>query len=179
MILILGGARSGKSQFAEKMATGKVAYVATSEALDDEMRERIRKHQARRPKNWRTFEQPLDIDKLVPKLADEFDGIIIDCATLYVTNIFLGQETGPATEGDVLAAVERLIKACSGARATVIIVSNEVGSGIVPENAMARQFRDIMGFANQRLAAAADEVYFTVAGIPMKIKPAGGADANG
>lgn len=177
MILVLGGARSGKSLLAEKLVSGKVAYIATGAALDDEMRERVRKHRARRPRGWRTFEQQLDLDKLAPKLAEEFDGIIIDCATLYVTNIFLSQETGPATEGDVLAAIDRLVKACSGTKATVIIVSNEVGSGIVPENALARQFRDIMGFVNQRLAAAADEVYFTVAGIAMRIKPAA-ADTN-
>ena len=183
LVLIIGGARSGKSQLAETMAQGalslpaarKVAYLATSEALDDEMRERIRKHRARRPKSWQTFEQPLDLDKLVPKLSGKFDAIIIDCATLYVTNVLLRQEAGPVTEGDVLAAVDRLVKACLETEATVIIVSNEVGSGIVPDNAMARQFRDIMGFANQRIAAAAEEVYFTVAGIATRIKPVGNA----
>jgi adenosylcobinamide kinase/adenosylcobinamide-phosphate guanylyltransferase len=174
LTLVIGGARSGKSAAAEQLAgyDRKVAYVATGRVLDDETRERVRRHQARRPRAWRTFEQQLELDRLVPQLAKEYDVILVDCALLYVTNLFLGQEENPATEADILAAVERLLRACREAEAEVVLVSGEVGCGIVPENALARRFRDVMGRVNQRLAEKADEVYHVVAGIPLRIKPA-------
>ena len=172
-ILIIGGARSGKSALAEQLAgrERKVAYVATASALDDEMRERIRRHRRRRPKNWTTFEQQLEIDKLLPSLSEDYDAILIDCMVLYVTNMLLGDELERVSDAAILSAVDHLLRASRLSKADVLIVSNEVGCGIVPEADLARHFRDVMGLANQRLAAGADEVYHVVAGIAQRIKP--------
>jgi adenosylcobinamide kinase/adenosylcobinamide-phosphate guanylyltransferase len=204
--LVLGGARSGKSEVAERLAAPagrgihpegihpegddgarKVAYIATSLVLDDEMRERVRIHRARRPQTWRTYEQATDLDLLVRQLAKEADVILIDCALMYVSNLFFVDEeeaAGPvvkrsayyrASEARIDDAINRLLAACEAAP-DVIIVSGEVGCGIVPENALARRFRDIMGLVNQRLAERADEVYSVTAGIPVRIKAAEAPD---
>ena len=183
--LVLGGARSGKSEVAERLAAPagrgihpegddgarKVAYIATSLVLDDEMRERVRIHRARRPQTWRTYEQATDLDLLVRQLAKEADVILIDCALMYVSNLFFVDEEEAAGEARIVGAINSLLAACEAAP-DVIIVSGEVGCGIVPENALARRFRDIMGLVNQRLAERADEVYSVTAGIPVRIKAA-------
>lgn len=164
--LVLGGARSGKSQYAEGLAQsneGSLIYIATAYAGDAEMRQRIARHRARRGKLWRTIEEPL---KLVEVLRREAKGelfILVDCITLWISNLLLGG--GPVQE-----AVDELIDILPDLEARIVLVSNEVGLGIVPDNALARRFRDEAGLANQKLAAACSEVVFMAAGLPLKLK---------
>lgn len=180
---VLGGARSGKSVFAEGLAKKykDVAYIATAEVKDDEMRERIKLHQARRPYHWKTIESPYCVDKIVSGLVADL--IFIDCITLYITNmLFCNDVTNPTGYSDtlmenpklkqaqILTEIEKLSRACHKSKSDVILVSNEVGLGIVPDNIISRVFRDISGNANQILAAEADEVYFMVAGIAQRLK---------
>lgn len=236
---VLGGARSGKSAFAEGLARkyNDVVYIATAEVKDDEMRERIRTHRARRPFNWKTIESPYHVDKVVSDLKGKAGLVLIDCITLYITNMFLSSEKGlsrgemlfapaPLTKGEqsppptrggetggraiypcldgrgageggkslpdeiansarcsdlqtenlkqrqtqIIDKINRLSRACRESRSDAIIISNEVGLGIVPDNALSRVFRDVAGYANQILAEEADEVYFIVAGIAQRIK---------
>jgi adenosylcobinamide kinase / adenosylcobinamide-phosphate guanylyltransferase len=163
VVLVLGGARSGKSRYAESLIQAPKHYVATAQAFDDEMKERIKKHQARRDGSWTNHEAPLD---LVLQLRD-IDGwgnhILVDCLTLWLSNLMLD---GADCETEVSDLVEHL----TTARARIVIVSNEVGLGIVPDNQLARSFRDIQGLANQLVAAIAESVVMTVAGIPMLVK---------
>ncbi|MCX5696123.1 MAG: bifunctional adenosylcobinamide kinase/adenosylcobinamide-phosphate guanylyltransferase [Candidatus Omnitrophica bacterium] len=168
IILILGGARSGKSAQALSLAKGKkkVAFIATGQGLDKEMRERILKHQASRPKNWKTFEEPKELADLMTKIGDSFDCIIIDCLTLLVSNLIL---SGKSQE-QILKKIEDLVVVLKKKKAKVILVSNEVGLGIVPDNKLGRAFRDIAGRVNQTIAKEAGEVYFTISGLPLKIK---------
>jgi adenosylcobinamide kinase/adenosylcobinamide-phosphate guanylyltransferase len=165
LTLVLGGARSGKSSHAERLLTGLPppwAYVATAEALDAEMRQRIDVHQARRGSGWIAYETPLDLTGV---LSGDAAGLpcLVDCLTLWVSNLMhancvIGRET------------EMLIDALSKRAAPCIMVANEVGLGIVPDNALARQFRDEAGRVNQRIAAAADRVVFIAAGLPIILK---------
>ena len=170
--LILGGARSGKSRYAEALAPrrkGEPAYIATAEITDAEMRERIRHHREQRGAHWRTIEAPLD---LVAALR-QADGLkaftLVECLTVWINNlIFHGK--------DVAQEVERFHQSLAEVKGHVVIVSNEVGLGIVPDNALARRFRDELGRAHQTIAQMADEVVFIAAGLPMtlkKPKPAG------
>ena len=241
MTFVIGGARSGKSAFAEGLARkyNDVVYIATAEVKDEEMRDRIQIHRARRPFNWKTVEAPFHVDMVVSNLNEKAGLVYIDCITLYITNIFLSDETGAcggerpfaltkddknpppltpparggvATPGEgktkgettlpsldgrgkgegekvyladsadmqgknlkqkqlqILDEINKLCKVCRESKSDVIIVSNEVGLGIVPDNALSRVFRDIAGRANQIIADEADEVYFTVAGIAQRIK---------
>jgi adenosylcobinamide kinase/adenosylcobinamide-phosphate guanylyltransferase len=166
LTLILGGARSGKSREAEALATASLPpwrYVATAEALDAEMAERIELHRKRRGDGWETHEAPLDLASAVAALASEPGPILVDCLTLWLSNLMLGDH-------DVDAAVAALEMALDKARAPVILVANEVGLGIVPENALARRFRDEAGRLNQRLAARADRVLLMVAGLKIEVK---------
>ena len=161
--LILGGARSGKTTHALRLAeasTGGLVMIATAQALDDEMAERIARHQAERGRRWRTLEAPLD---LVGALAEVRPGetAVVDCLTLWVSNLMFA-------ERDIEEDTRGLIAALAGRE--VILVSNEVGLGIVPDNALARRFRDEAGRLNQRIAAAADRVLFIAAGLPMLLK---------
>lgn len=175
LIFILGGARSGKSSFALKLAEsikGKRLYIATAEALDDEMAKRIKKHKKERGNNWNTIEEPIRIANVI-KRNKGYDVILLDCLTLWVSNLMHREARSKgqgARGGRTLQKITDLISACKKAKASIIIVSNEVGLGIVPDNPLARQFRDIAGFANQKIADAAGEVYFMVSGIPSKIK---------
>ncbi|HHT9127078.1 MAG TPA: bifunctional adenosylcobinamide kinase/adenosylcobinamide-phosphate guanylyltransferase [Candidatus Brocadiia bacterium] len=166
IIFVLGGARSGKSAFAVEIAKNykRVAYIATAQALDDEMAERIRIHKASRPNGWQVIESPLDADGVIKDLDGKVDFVLFDCITLYLTNLISREEV------DIFKKVENLCKACRETSADVVIVSNEVGLGIVPENTLSRRFRDLAGKANQIIAKEADEVYFLVAGIAQKIK---------
>jgi len=162
LTLVLGGARSGKSFHAEALVTALPppwVYVATAEALDDEMRERVEKHRARRAAGWQTVEAPLDFRGA---LATDRP-VLVDCLTLWLTNILLA-------EHDIAAATAVLETALEARTAPTVLVANEVGLGIVPENALARKFRDAAGRLNQRLAARADSVLFLVAGLPMRVK---------
>lgn len=165
-ILITGGARSGKSRIAEGWALELEArpfYIATSQALDAEMETRIADHQNRRGPEWTTLEAPLDV---VAALS-ETDGLgarLVDCLTLWLSNMM--------HHGiDWQAEAEALASALRDQKSPVVLVTNEVGLGIVPENPLARAFRDAQGHLNQRIAAACDEVYLAVAGYPMKVKP--------
>lgn len=167
-ILVLGGARSGKSRFAEGLArdTGLDRfYLATGRAWDDEMRDRIATHKADRAGDgWTTHEEPLDLVGALKALDEPGRVILVDCLTLWVTNLMMEEGRDVDADGAALAASLRELQA------TIIFVSNEVGLGIVPENKMARAFRDHAGRLHQAIAAEADEVYFVAAGLPLKMK---------
>lgn len=181
MIFITGGARSGKSALAESLARrlssvpkkgdGAVTYIATATAGDSEMKARIEEHRRRRPADWTTIEAPADLAAALEKALAGGGTVLVDCLTLYLSNLMSegGREPGGWLErlDDEIDKVARL---CRSGNGRVIIVSNEVGMGIVPENRLAREFRDAAGRANQRLAALADEVYMCVSGIPVKVK---------
>ncbi len=166
-VLVLGGARSGKTSLAERIAMrvgDKPAYLATAEALDDEMRERVRTHQQQRAKTFATIEEPLKLSAAIAKAAKEHDSILVDCLTLWITNMIIANQ-------NVAGAVEELIETLNATTTSrVILVTNEVGLGIVPDNAMARMFRDLAGSAHQRIAEICEDVYFVVAGLPMVLK---------
>ncbi len=170
--LVLGGTRSGKSEFAEKLAANfdRVAFVATAQALDDDMQARIRRQRERRPAKWRTFEQPLGLDLLLKQAGDRFDLILVDCACLYVMNLLLTEDQEANKEGYVLREIGKFCKACREVKAEVLVVSSQVGCGVPPTSRLDRQYRDIVGLVNQQLAACADVVYHVVAGLPSKLK---------
>jgi adenosylcobinamide kinase/adenosylcobinamide-phosphate guanylyltransferase len=166
-ILVLGGARSGKTGFAERLAMRageSPLYLATAQALDAEMLERVRLHQQQRHKRFSTLEEPLALSAALKAAAEAHDVILVDCLTLWITNL-LGANVNVAQAVDELVATLPQIENCR-----VILVSNEVGLGIVPDNAMARTFRDLAGAAHQRLAEICEEVHFVVAGLPMTLK---------
>ena len=174
LILVLGGARSGKTQYAQELAArlgGRVTYVATSEAGDDEMRQRVAAHRAARPAEWQTLERPLRVgDALVEWDADV---VVLDCMTLLASNVLtqLGEHASAAqVEERVRGEVNDLFTAWRESAYTLIVISNEVGMGLVPPYPMGRVYRDALGRANQQLAQAADEVVLMVAGLPMKVK---------
>jgi len=166
-VLVLGGARSGKTGFAERMAmrAGETPlYLATAQALDAEMRDRVKLHQQQRHKRFATLEEPLALSTALKAAAREHDVILVDCLTLWITNLL-------GANRNVAEAVDELIATLPGIdTARVILVSNEVGLGIVPDNPLARMFRDLAGAAHQRLAEICTEVHFVVAGLPMTLK---------
>jgi len=165
LTLVLGGARSGKSRHAEALIEALPApwcYIATAQAYDDEMADRIAEHRARRSTDWITVDAPLALPEAL-RGTPVGQPVLVDCLTLWLTNLILA-------EGDTVAAGRALIEACQAASAPVVLVSNEVGLGIVPENALARRFRDEAGRLHQNLAAQAERVVFMVAGIPMQVK---------
>ena len=166
-VLVLGGARSGKSNFAERLilADGRKAhYIATGRAWDDEMVERIERHRDRRGDVWTTHEEPLALTDTLKRLDAPDNIVLVDCLTLWVTNLMM--EEGM----DVESAFAPLVEHAARAQARLVLVSNEVGLGIVPENRMARQFRDHAGRLHQQIAAVAGQVYFIAAGLPLKMK---------
>jgi adenosylcobinamide kinase/adenosylcobinamide-phosphate guanylyltransferase len=162
--LVLGGARSGKSRFAEGLARdfqGPRTYIATAEPFDEEMRQRIARHREQRASDgWTTLEAPLDPAAAI-RSAEGF--VLLDCVTVWLGNLMHHGR-------DIAAAMDGLLAALAEAQSRVVLVSNEVGLSIVPENAMARRFRDEQGIANQKLSAAVDEVFFVAAGLPLKLK---------
>ena len=165
-ILITGGARSGKSTLAERMTLGlgtPAIYIATAEALDDEMADRIARHRARRGPEWQTIAAPLDLVGAL-HASDGQAPRLVDCLTLWLSNLMFA-------ERDWALEAEALALCIARQTSPVIFVTNEVGAGIVPENALARAFRDAAGLTNQRIAAACDEVWFSIAGQPLKVKP--------
>jgi adenosylcobinamide kinase/adenosylcobinamide-phosphate guanylyltransferase len=171
LTLILGGVRSGKSRFAERLATERppVTYLATAQAGDAEMARRIVEHRRRRPADWRTVEEPWDVAGVVAR--QDSGCLLLECLSLWLTNLILGLPDRPALDDAcVRSEVERLIAAFGTAPGRVVVVSNEVGCGVMPVNALARRFGDLLGEVNQRLALVADEVYWCVAGIPVRIK---------
>jgi len=199
LIVILGGARSGKSGFAERLAASSgrsVAFIATATAGDDEIRERIARHRATRPKGWHTIEEPLDLAGAVRQAAELADVLLLDCVTLWLGNVLL-QESGRQNVARPLVGLvgaeggeealhttsrlfdERALKECEallavvkslGKNKTLIVVTNEVGLGVVPAYPLGRLYRDTPGYVNQRLAQAADRVYLMVAGMAVDLK---------
>lgn len=165
LTLVLGGARSGKSRHAEALVTGEPApwiYIATARILDEEMALRVAEHRRRRGDGWITEDAPVELARTLRE-APAGAPVLVDCLTLWLTNLML-------EEHDLAAAVSALEQAIAARDAPVVLVSNEVGLGIVPENALARRFRDEAGRLHQRLAARADRVLFMVAGLPMTVK---------
>jgi adenosylcobinamide kinase / adenosylcobinamide-phosphate guanylyltransferase len=165
-ILVLGGARSGKSRHAEDLALrhqGEHIYIATAEPRDEEMQRRIADHRRRRGTEWHTLEEPIELTNALQRTCGERRLVLVDCVTLWLSNLLM-------LDRDVGQEIDRLCRTLPALKGTVIFVSNEVGLGIVPENPLARRFRDEAGFANQRLAAACDEVVVMVAGLAMKLK---------
>ena len=162
--LVLGGARSGKSRFAEGLARdfqGPRTYIATAEPFDEEMRQRIARHREQRASDgWTTLEAPVDPAAAI-RSAEGF--VLLDCVTVWLGNLMHHGR-------DIAAAMDGLLAALAEAQSRAVLVSNEVGLSIVPENAMARRFRDEQGIANQKLSAAVDEVFFVAAGLPLKLK---------
>ena len=167
--LVLGGVRSGKSRFAQTLAAGSssVAFIATAQPLDEEMRLKIGRHQMERPKEWRTIEEPLELDRVLTEEAPKHRMLVVDCLTLYAANLL-------EAERENLAAIEerlqRFYAALRSVPCSVALVSNEVGSGVVPPYPEGRKYRDVLGEINQRVASLADNVLLMVAGLPLALK---------
>jgi adenosylcobinamide kinase/adenosylcobinamide-phosphate guanylyltransferase len=173
IILLLGGARSGKSHYAQQLAGelgNKVLFVATGEALDDEMEARIAEHRKSRPGNWRTLEITTGIGKKIEKQIGDAEVVVIDCITLLISNLLRSGPENKETEKIVRAEINELIETMDGLDTCFIIVSNEVGMGLVPENKLGRIYRDLLGKANQMLASHATEVYLMLACLPVQVK---------
>ena len=171
--LILGGARSGKSHYAQQLAMelgDKVLFVATGEALDEEMQARIAAHKKDRPLSWRTLELPIGIGKGIEKEIGDAVVVIIDCLTLLISNLLHDEPDYPEAEKRVLSEINQLIAVMGRLNASFVIVSNEVGMGLVPENKLGRIYRDLLGKANQLLASHSTEVYLMVACLPVQVK---------
>lgn len=180
-IFILGGARSGKSSVAEKITKAlgkKVLYIATAAVLDGEMAKRVDLHQKRRPGSWTTIEETHQVSRIIAQHSTEYEVIMIDCLTLLISNLLL-DDNYPANnmpmhstdkEKAILGEIEQLSIAAREADAHIVLVSNDVGAGIVPDNKMGRIYRDIVGWTNQIAARHADEVYYTLAGLPVELK---------
>jgi adenosylcobinamide kinase/adenosylcobinamide-phosphate guanylyltransferase len=173
VIFITGGARSGKSSLALKpasMCAGKKAYIATAEPLDSEMLKRIKRHKAQRGDGWDVIEEPLKITDVIEKIMNKYTLIVLDCLTLWVSNLMTGEHDDANIEEEYKSFIKvlNLFKRTDGLQ--LIVVSNEIGMGIVPDNPLARRFRDQAGKLNQIVAETADEVYLVVSGIPVRIK---------
>jgi adenosylcobinamide kinase/adenosylcobinamide-phosphate guanylyltransferase len=181
LYLVLGGVRSGKSAYAEKLArelARPTLYVATGLPTDAEMEERIRRHRQSRPTEWTTLEEPLDLPGRVEaafSCAEPSGAVLIESLDLWVSNMLLEHEgeTGPVVESVILSAVDNLVAVIRRTEAAFFVVSGEVGLSLVPPEPLGRRFQDLLGLANQRVAAAADRVYLVVAGIPREIKGPG------
>ena len=178
IVLITGGVRSGKSSFAEKLARNlgqKIAFIATAQSLDKEMEDRIAQHRANRPVHWETYEEPYQVAQVIQKVREktEVEVILLDCLALLVSNLMQNYQQDSSNNGlaeKIIWKINEITSEATQCSATVIIVSNEVGLGLVPANPMGRFFRDILGKANQIIASSSDEVYLMVAGIPLLIK---------
>ncbi len=170
LMFVTGGARSGKSAFAEALASGAgaaVTYVATGEALDPEMTRRIAHHRQRRPAEWSTVEEPLHLAGALTAIEGT---ALVDCVSLWVSNQLMVRRT----DEEVLAATDAFVAAATLHRGRVIVVTNEVGSGIVPDNELARRYRDVLGWVNQRIAHAASDAWLLASGLPLRLKGTGG-----
>ena len=181
LILVLGGARSGKSGFAQGLAAqagGRVLYVATAAAMDEEMRLRIARHRRTRPADWQTREEPHQVARVITEAGAGVEVVLVDCLTLLVSNLLLERGIGERStaasadsgEAAIMSEIEALLAAARESPAEVILVANEVGQGVVPPTVLGRVFRDVAGRVNQRIAAAADEVHFLVAGLARRLK---------
>lgn len=184
LVLVTGGARSGKSSFAESILhqlSGEKLYIATAIPFDDEMKERIKKHQSVRPADWETYEGFENLDQVIKLKGANYQGILLECVTLWLTNMLfdfagstdiddLSKEEIDQIEGYILNELHKFIDEVRKIDGKVVLVTNEIGMGIVPENKLSRIFRDLQGRMNQLLGKAADEVYLVVCGVPMAIK---------
>lgn len=182
LILVTGGARSGKSSFAEEFIRSfgdRILYIATAIAFDEEMKERIRRHRLQRPSGWETLEAYRDFESSLPGMLTGRNAVLLDCVTVMVSNIMLQKamdwegmsvEDINEVESDVDTQVQSLLSIIKNAETPFVLVTNELGMGVVPPYALGRAFRDIAGRANQTLARAADEVHLCVSGIPVRIK---------
>lgn len=175
LIVVTGGTRSGKSLFAEEYLTscsGRKAYVATAQILDEEMKERVAEHRRRRPEDWQTLEISSGLSAAFPAVLEQADAVLVDCLTLYLSNYLFAHETAGDEEilQGALQEMENIVGAVrQTADKTVIFVTNELGCGIVPMSRISRLYRDVVGKVNQYAAGQADEVYWTVCGIPVEI----------
>lgn len=175
LIVVTGGTRSGKSLFAEEYLTscsGRKAYVATAQILDEEMKERVAEHRRRRPEDWQTLEISSGLSAAFPAVLEQADAVLVDCLTLYLSNYLFAHETAGDEEilQGALQEMENIIGAVRQTTdKTVIFVTNELGCGIVPMSHISRLYRDVVGKVNQYAAGQADEVYWTVCGIPVEI----------
>lgn len=170
VILVTGGARSGKSRFAERLALScepMRGYLATAEPGDAEMAARIARHQGRRGGEWETLEEPLQVEETIAGNDSRFNVILLDCVTLWISNLLFSCAGGA---DEALCRVESFTKSFALLRTPLIMVTNEVGMGIVPEHPLSRAFRDLAGEANEMIAEKADEVYVTISGLPLKLK---------
>jgi adenosylcobinamide kinase / adenosylcobinamide-phosphate guanylyltransferase len=168
-ILVIGGCRSGKSSHALNLANqipGHKIFIATCMPHDQEMEERVLLHKKQRSRAWTTLEVPIRLPEEITKKSREKNVILVDCLTLWISNLMLENNN----QKNIDANIRNLIRSLENAQCPIILVSNEVGTGIVPENSLARRFRDITGFANQKVAACADNVIWMVAGIPVGVK---------
>jgi adenosylcobinamide kinase/adenosylcobinamide-phosphate guanylyltransferase len=170
IVFIIGGCRSGKSRFAleyaQKISVKTRTFIATCVADDDEMKQRIERHRQERRRDWLTVEAPLRLPEAVTANGRKTDLLVIDCLTLWVSNLLMQSQDTTGIE----MQIPRLIQAIKGTNCPVLLISNEVGTGIVPENKLARIYRDLLGFVNQAVAGCADKVFWLVAGIPVAIK---------
>jgi adenosyl cobinamide kinase/adenosyl cobinamide phosphate guanylyltransferase len=176
LILLLGGARAGKSAHAvrlaaerERISRAEVCFIATAQALDEEMTARIARHRAQRPSHWRTIEEPYRLDEALGQTR-EAGIVIVDCLTLFVSNWLLRRDDDAECERVVRQIVKRLLQLADVRHQTIICVSNEVGLGVVPETSLGRKFRDLLGHVNQDFAKVADEAYLLIAGLPLRLK---------
>ncbi|MBE0500533.1 MAG: bifunctional adenosylcobinamide kinase/adenosylcobinamide-phosphate guanylyltransferase [Desulfuromonadales bacterium] len=171
LVLITGGARSGKSGYAQKRVEaypGNLLYVATAEARDEEMAARVAQHRSERGARWSSLEEPLLLAERLPLAARGCAAVLLDCLTLWLSNLM---EAHGANDAAIMAAVDALVTRLRDLDVDLYVVSNELGSGVVPENRLARRFRDLHGLLNQKFAQAADEAWLVVAGLPLKLKP--------
>lgn len=168
IVFVTGGARSGKSAFAERLAAasgGAVTYLATAQAFDPEMEARIARHRADRPPGWGTVEEPLNVPEALA--AAPTPTVLLDCLSLWVSNLMFAG----LPDGAILGRAAALLAAAHARPGLTVLVTNEVGFGIVPDNALARRYRDVLGWVNQQAAAASDEAWLLVSGLPLHLKP--------
>ena len=172
LTLILGGVRSGKSSFAQRLAAKgeRVLFLATAQPGDADMEARIQAHRESRPYSWDTLEEPLDIVAALKPVVDGYDIVILECLTLWVSNLMLRGPSGGVSESYVASGVQELLDLYRQGNASWMVVSNEVGMGIIPATELGRRYADVLGRVNQQVAAFADVVYFMAAGIPLSLK---------
>ena len=184
LILITGGARSGKSALAERLAMqgNRVLFVATAEPLDDDMARRIAVHQASRPRHWDTLEEPRSLPEAIREhticTGSAHDTVIVDCLTMWVSNLLLLYEGETEAEGRIMDAARELIEVYEGSSASWIVVTNEVGQGVVPSSSLGRAYRDALGRVNSLVASHADKVYLMAAGLALNLKALGARHIN-
>jgi adenosylcobinamide kinase/adenosylcobinamide-phosphate guanylyltransferase len=185
LVLLLGGAGAGKSALAVRLATqaagetGTVLFVATAQPHDIEMEKKIRRHQAARPKHWRLVEEPFDLARAVEANAAGCDAVLVDCLTLWVSNLLLRHEGDPAADERILRETAALLAAWEGQDKPWFVVSNEVGMGVVPPYPLGRAYRDILGKVNRAVAARATKAYLVVAGLALDLKALGATTLPG